>query len=256
LDKKDNIWAGSQAGVYLSNDNGDSWLKLSGGIPSQIIPSIVINDANEFVFAATSYFGVYRSEDYGETWQQANNGLPYLRMKSLAINSNGHIFAGTLKTKENGGGVFVSYDNGDNWHSFDQGLSEATVQTLVNGWEGQILAGTDAGVYKHAQTVTSINEDAPSIPSSFVLQQNYPNPFNPTTVINYQLKVAGNVKLTIYNQLGEEVRSLVNAKQAPSYYQIEWNGLNNSGERVTSGIYLYRLEADTIIQTRKMLLLR
>ncbi len=95
----------------------------------------------------------------------------------------------------------------------------------------------------------------------FQLFQNYPNPFNPETAISYQLPPNGqaaisHVELAIYNSLGQKVRTLVAASQAPGAYRVTWDGRNDAGTPVASGIYIYRLSAGNVAQARKMLLLR
>jgi hypothetical protein len=93
------------------------------------------------------------------------------------------------------------------------------------------------------------------LPKSFVLKQNYPNPFNPSTVIRYQVGVNGHspvqVDLSIYNVLGQKVVTLVSARQPAGEYQVDLDASS-----LASGIYLYRLEARGLIQSKKMLLLR
>ena len=83
------------------------------------------------------------------------------------------------------------------------------------------------------------------------LIQNYPNPFNPTTTFEYTLLSPGEVSLTIYNLLGQEVARLVNEVQRAGYHKVKWNASNFS-----SGIYFYRLQAGDFTQTRKMVLLK
>ncbi len=92
--------------------------------------------------------------------------------------------------------------------------------------------------------------------NSFELFQNYPNPFNPATTISYQLPVSTEVELTIYNLLGQQTRTLVSSKQPAGAYQLEWDGRDNAGSEVASGIYVYRLKTDDFTRSRKMLLLR
>jgi len=94
------------------------------------------------------------------------------------------------------------------------------------------------------------------IPDEFALYQNYPNPFNPTTTIKYGLKNSVDVKLTIYNLVGQEVRTLVNNRQDAGYKTVVWDGLNNRDSRVASGIYIYRLQAGDFVQARKMILMK
>jgi len=105
-------------------------------------------------------------------------------------------------------------------------------------------------------TISNISDFESKIPRRFELKQNYPNPFNPTTKITYTLPKASLVRLTIYNMLGQEVRSLVNISQAAGSYAVQWNGRHNSGAMVPSGIYLYKIEAGEFTQSRKMVLLK
>ena len=103
---------------------------------------------------------------------------------------------------------------------------------------------------------TAIAGEQDIIPREFDLYQNYPNPFNPNTTIRYALKQSTRVTLTVYNLLGQEVRTLVNAQQEAGYKTVIWDGLNNQGRKVASGIYLYRLEAGDFVKTRKMVLMK
>jgi hypothetical protein len=91
---------------------------------------------------------------------------------------------------------------------------------------------------------------------SFQLFQNYPNPFNSSTIISYEIMKAGDVTLKIYNILGREVRSLVNSLQKPGNYKVIWNGKNNQGKEVGSGIYFYQLMAGDYKATRKLVLIK
>lgn len=96
----------------------------------------------------------------------------------------------------------------------------------------------------------------PAIPESYRLYQNYPNPFNPTTNIRYQLPKPSEVVLKIFNILGQEVRTVVYEKQSAGVKTVKWDGKNNSGQKVSTGIYIYRLQAGNKILSKKMLLLR
>jgi hypothetical protein len=100
-------------------------------------------------------------------------------------------------------------------------------------------------------SVIGIKKISDNVPDKFTLFQNYPNPFNPATIINYQLPMSVNVKLTIYDMLGREISILVNEKQQPGTYQVEWNGAN-----FASGIYFYKLEAGDFKKTKRMVLIK
>jgi flagellar hook assembly protein FlgD len=98
------------------------------------------------------------------------------------------------------------------------------------------------------------------MPKTFALEQNYPNPFNPSTKISYALPVQSVVTLKIFNVLGQEVATLFNGAAAAGSYDIVWNGKDNSGKSVASGVYLYKLQANAgsteFSQVRKMVLMK
>ncbi len=94
-------------------------------------------------------------------------------------------------------------------------------------------------------------------PAVFALANNYPNPFNPATTIQYALPQASDVALTVYNVLGQPVRTLVAEHQSAGRYVVEWDATNDSGQSLSSGMYFYRLQADgAFLEVKKMLLLR
>ena len=103
---------------------------------------------------------------------------------------------------------------------------------------------------------TSVETVLPTLPRAFSLAQNFPNPFNPTTVISYELAEPSDVELTIFNMLGQKVRTLVNEKQITGAYSSRWDGLTDSGQQVASGIFLYTLRAGKFRQTRKLVLMK
>jgi len=95
-----------------------------------------------------------------------------------------------------------------------------------------------------------------SIPQTFSLAQNYPNPFNARTVIKYSLPKDSKVEIAIYNILGRKVKTLVNEHQQAGYKTVVWDGKNQKGNEVASGVYFYRITADDFVQSKKMLLLK
>jgi hypothetical protein len=89
------------------------------------------------------------------------------------------------------------------------------------------------------------------VPTDYALYQNYPNPFNPTTKIRYQLPNESKVVIKIYNLLGSEVMELVNEQTEAGIYEVEFNA-----ETLSSGTYIYKISADSYIETKKMILLK
>jgi flagellar hook assembly protein FlgD len=99
--------------------------------------------------------------------------------------------------------------------------------------------------------------DKKLIPLQFELNQNYPNPFNHQTTFSYQLPIKAKLTLKIYNMLGEEIRTLVNGNNSAGKYSVIWDGTDNSGSLIGSGIYLYQLRLDNnYLKTKKLLLLK
>ncbi|MBN2411920.1 T9SS type A sorting domain-containing protein [candidate division KSB1 bacterium] len=93
-------------------------------------------------------------------------------------------------------------------------------------------------------------------PTDYTLAQNYPNPFNPTTTIEYKLPESGKIKLTVYNVMGQKVATLHNGFQRTGTHQVIWNGTDDLGKAVTSGVYFYRLEAGSFVKSVKMILMK
>ena len=93
-------------------------------------------------------------------------------------------------------------------------------------------------------------------PEGFQLVQNYPNPFNPSTTIQFQLPQATHIEITIYNMIGEKIRTLVNRRCHAGLYSIKWDGTNDAGMPVVSGVYIYRFQSGSGVKTKKMILMQ
>jgi hypothetical protein len=93
-------------------------------------------------------------------------------------------------------------------------------------------------------------------PMDYELIQNYPNPFNPETNINYALPEVADVKLIVYDLTGREIRTLRDATQSAGWYQLKWDGLDDNGSPVNSGVYFTRLQAGSDVRTIKMINLK
>ena len=100
------------------------------------------------------------------------------------------------------------------------------------------------------------SEDDLTLPETFVLYQNYPNPFNPETNISYDLPKDGLVSVNVYDMKGTLVKTLVNDVQSSGYRTLKWNGTNDKGQKVSAGLYLYRIEAEGFTDTKKMALIK
>ncbi len=184
----------------------------------------------------------------------------------------------------------ISTDNGNSWpkqlwHATNdgQGLiwrfqsidlsAYKNMSNLKLAWEyygsnGDVAAIDNVKIIGY-QSTDAVNDIAGNVPKDFELYQNYPNPFNPTTTIKYSIappnlpfqrnpygKREALVQLKIYDILGNEVATLVNEDNPAGSYEVTWNGTNNSGQKVASGTYIYRIMAGNFVESKKMILLK
>ncbi len=170
------------------------------------------------------------------------NGYPY----TLSVNTN---------TPETGFNYLYSGDI--NWEQADFDLSAFSGNAKL-----RFVFLSDGGVTAEGWYIDDIEitnyvgvEDQVQIAHT-ALFQNSPNPFNPSTTISFQIPSIQSVKLEIYNVRGQRVKSLVNEKLSKGYHSFIWNGKNDMGKSVSSGIYFYRLTTDTHHQVKKMMMLK
>ena len=134
--------------------------------------------------------------------------------------------------------------NGSGWVSLGGTMTGNTMFLASSQiYSAFAFIGTSSGV-------TSVTEGQ-VIPGEFRLEQNYPNPFNPSTTIKYELPKSSMVRLTVYDMLGREVASLMNETRGAGVYEVKFDASN-----LSSGVYLYKLQAGDLVQTRKLLLVR
>jgi len=112
----------------------------------------------------------------------------------------------------------------------------------------------DMGAYENQNVIVGVNENL--IPLVTKLNQNYPNPFNPSTTINYTLKENSKVTLIIYNIKGQKVKQLVRDQISAGQHSVIWDGTDDTGKFVSTGIYFYKLKTDNFEKTKKMILMK
>ena len=101
-----------------------------------------------------------------------------------------------------------------------------------------------------------LEEHTGAVPDVFALDQNFPNPFNSSTVISFNLPTFSDATLTVYNLVGQKVATLLDDTRAAGTYTVRWDGRDDAGQTLASGMYLYRVRAETQAITRKLLILR
>ncbi|NWG27489.1 MAG: T9SS type A sorting domain-containing protein [Ignavibacteriaceae bacterium] len=138
--------------------------------------------------------------------------------------------------------VFVAYSVGQGTNalsSITEGRSVAEISNILYGCNFL------------TNCVVSVEDDFISQPSDFILNQNYPNPFNPSTKISWQSPVASWQTIKIYDVLGNEVATLVDEYKPAGSYEVEWDAIN-----YPSGVYFYRLQAGSLVETKKLILMK
>jgi immune inhibitor A len=132
-----------------------------------------------------------------------------------------------------------------------QDMAKLTIQVL----DDSSAMAEDSLVVK-IEILLNLAENNGQIPTSYFLDQNYPNPFNPTTTIRYGLMKRSDVRIVIYNLLGQEIRTLFRGVKEAGFHSQQWDGRDNYGRTVASSIYIYRLETAENVYTRKMILMK
>ena len=276
-----NIFAGTySSGVYLSTNNGTNWTQVNNGLSDFDVVALVGDGTN--IFASTWGKGVYRSTNNGTNWTHVFDGGVANTVLKLVI-SGINIFAGSAYTgylSTNQGinwtqlalpktfsfaikgtsifagtsdGVYRSTNNGTNWTSVNNGLTQTYILSIVIG-EANLFAGTlSGGVWTRplSEFPVGVSKEGNESLQNFLLNQNYPNPFNPETKINYSIPKTSFVSVKVYNMLGFEITTLIKEEKPMGTYEATFNAAN-----LPSGVYFYRLQAGSFIDTKKMILLK
>ena len=196
-----------------------------------------------------------------------NNGNSYEFSKDLrSTNTQNGVWNISIKSKSNSGdinfslneimslpeGVVISVLDVQSRHVYENTLEEFIVINKNNnlGYELKVIIGEPSYVQ------TKILELLTIIPSEFVLDKNFPNPFNPITKMYYTLPKRSLVSVKVYNMLGKEVVTLLEKEQSFGKYSISWNGQNNFGKQVSSGVYFAEIRASGKRRINKMLLMK
>ena len=248
------LFAGTDAGVFLSTDSGATW--RATGATGNPIWALAVSGTSLFAGIGG---GVFLSTNDGADWSAVNNGLNYRGLlHSFAVSDTG-LFAGTW-----GGGVFYSANNGAYWTAVNDGIvaNSVMINALVASGTN-VFAGTlsdpwsnysvlNGGVYRRplSEIVAGVGVSRIEVPAFFKLEQNFPNPFNPSTTIRYALPGRSHVTLSVFTTLGQQVATLINESQDAGYHEVRFDGTG-----LASGVYFYRIQAGDVVRTKKLLLL-
>ena len=162
-----------------------------------------------------------------------------------------------------GNGVFVSEDAGETWQEINGGLTGLDVHTVAisPSHPSEVLLATFSGIYQLSDHDTAAVDESAELPDAFALAQNSPNPFNSFTAITFALPASSrpmHIELSIYDLLGRRVRTLMWGLAEAGTHEASWDGKDQAGREMSSGVYLYELATDRGPwgETRKMVLIR
>ena len=171
----------------------------------------------------------------------------------------GHVFADEvyMHVPLTATGVFVTHEDIAS-AAIDLGLEEMTWTWDVWTSDGFEMTPSSSGPRELVVTVDAdlVGIDGGTLPQEFALHNNYPNPFNPVTNILYDIPEVSDVTLEIYNVMGQRVRTLVQGSHQPGRYQIVWNATNDLGQALSSGMYVYRIQAGDFVSVKKLVLMK
>jgi len=211
--------------------------------------------------------------------QQKNNSNKWINIRCIGTVSNKSAIGAKVRVKDtiNSKPVWQMREisaqtgwggqNGLN-AGFGLGIATETIDSLVIEWPSRLIqVETNLKVNQfltrtEPDTTTGVGDRMlTGLPTAYALHPNYPNPFNPATTLSYDLPEKASVNLAVYNLFGQKLWTLVDKEQPPGFYSILWNGLDDAGIQVTSGIYLYRIHATgsaskPFVVTNKMLLIK
>jgi len=136
-------------------------------------------------------------------------------------------------------------------------VNGATVRFNVKATDGvDTVDVTGDNRVIHVNRYDYLSTESEGVPTEFALHENYPNPFNPTTTLRFDLPEVSNLTLTIYNMLGQKIRTYDMQSTPAGHHALKWNATNDYGDPVGAGVYLYQLQSKDFVKTRKMVLLK
>jgi photosystem II stability/assembly factor-like uncharacterized protein len=230
--------------ILRSTDAGASWDTVLH-TSTRVVTAVSFANSNIGYAAADS---IYRTTDGGITWKAVSPIPGSVRGMSFKDPSIGTAVCSS-------GRIYRTEDAGVHWIQQISNTSMDlwavcfidTARGWISGYRDVVLRTANGGW----GPLISVHEPPVGVPDAYSLSQNFPNPFNPSTTIRYSLPHSGNVSLTLFNMLGQEVATIAQGEMAPGYHEVKFEA-----SALASGVYLYRLRAGDFVQTRKLILLR
>jgi photosystem II stability/assembly factor-like uncharacterized protein len=252
------IYVGTDDGnVWLTSDGGVNWNLISAGLPQRWVTRVAVARDNEQTAYVTlsgykwdEYLShIFRTTDAGTSWMDISGNLPEAPINDVIVDpeKDSTLYIGSDV------GVYFTNNLGSTWGYLGEGLPNSPIMDLVLHNDTRILVAATYGrsMYKYdLDIITNVATDVLQ-PIEIQLLQNYPNPFNPTTKIKYEIPERSFVILKVYDVLGKEITTLINEEKPEGIYEVSFDAFD-----LASGIYFYKLQAGSLIEIRKMILLK
>ncbi len=240
--------------LLTSGDGGDTWDVRD--VPAVSELAYLATQSDGTLVAASDQGDLLQTTDTGVSWTPLAAGPWASNVTALVCAPDDAILVGTGTE-----GVFRSADDGQTWQPYRTGLPNTDSLypqiTMLGVADGALLAGTlPGGLYHTAYETATAAPDAPAVPAPIALAQNRPNPFNPRTTITFSLAQAGPAHIALFDVRGRRVRVLVDGPIAAGRHNVEWDGRDDQGHAMPSGVYLCRLQAANHEARTRMLLAR
>lgn len=252
------IIAATDGRVYRTSNSGTNWSYINlnqYGIYDYL--NSVKFLTNNIAIIVGNNGRILKTTNAGLTWENKNHMLTSEHLRDVDAVFNGANY--TVVAVGDNGTILRSADDGETWTlqtmmpATTRHLYGVALPSLFNGYiVGEIGSSATAAFFMSSTFgAVNISNVSSTVPDKYELSQNYPNPFNPETKIKFSVLNSELVRLSVFDMLGREVKTLVNEKLAPGQYEYTFNG---SG--LNSGTYFYKLTSGSFTETKKMLLIK
>jgi hypothetical protein len=223
---------------FRSEDNAVSWVESDDGMEG--FPNVFIEDAYGRVYMGTIGGGVFRSETGGRSWEPFNNGLSRKCIYSIYIDKDGYLYAGSVPG---------TYKKNKGYSELEAGVIRDQAYNPPLSSVSDEASGGRLFRIRLTPVSGSLSNKFKAAENS--LDQNFPNPFNTATTITYRLQEKCQVQLSVFDVNGRLVANLVNTPKEPGPHEVVFNA-----SALPAGVYYYQLQAGSLVQTRKMIIIK
>jgi photosystem II stability/assembly factor-like uncharacterized protein len=259
------IYVGTDdSNVWVTLNGGGTWNSISGSLPDRWVTRVAV-DPYDAMTAYVTFSGlkwdsylphVFRTTDAGVIWNDISSNLPEAPVNVIVVDSlyPNILYIGTDV------GAFYTTDAGSTWAPLGTDLPNCYITDMVLHNPTRTLV---AGTYGRSAFKLDVSQivgvearaDLP-VRSILTLGQNHPNPFSSSTSIPFTLSKESSVRLEVFNSAGARVRTLEQGVSAAGSHEALWDGRDNTGNALPAGTYIYRLRAEGLSRSRRMVLLR